>query len=92
MQSQYRASRGKNDARSTIYIIRCNQQSNRDDSWAMISQAKLTQLIFADVCLDNLIIEPHVRDRHAVLRQCSGLVWADRWRRAESFDRLKILH
>ena len=52
----------------------------------------LTWLIFTDVCLDDLIIEPHVRDRHAVLRQCAILVWADCRSRAQSFYRLEVLH
>jgi len=56
-----------------------------------ISLAELTRLIFTDVGLDDLIIEPHVCDRHSVLRQCASLVWTDRRSRAQSFDRLEVL-
>ena len=35
---------------------------------------KLTRLIFAGVRLDDVVVKPHVSDRHAVLRQRAGLV------------------
>jgi len=42
--------------------------------------------------LDDTIVEPHVCDSHAILSQRACLIGADRRRRAQSFDRLQILH
>ena len=52
----------------------------------------LTGLVLAGVCLDDVVVKPHVSDSHAVLRQCAGLVRADRRRRAERLHRLEVLH
>ena len=51
-----------------------------------------TRLIVAGVGLDDAVIEPHVRHRHAVLRQRAGLVGADSGRGAERLDSLQVLH
>jgi len=57
-----------------------------------ISNKELTRLIFTGVGFEDLIIEPHVSDGHAVLGQRAGLVRADRRRGAQSLHRFQVLH
>lgn len=52
----------------------------------------LTGLIFSGVCLMDLIVEPHVSDSHAVLRQRSGFIRADGGSGSQSLHSLQILH
>lgn len=40
----------------------------------------------------NLIVEPHVSHRHAVLRQRAGLIGADGGSGSQSLHRLQVLH
>ena len=44
------------------------------------------------VRLVDLVVEPHVRDSHAVLRESPGLVGADDGGGAEGLDTLEVLH
>ena len=58
----------------------------------MSSLAKLaTRLVLRGVVGDDVVVEPHVSDRHPVLSQRSGLVGANGRRGSQCFDRLQIL-
>ena len=54
--------------------------------------SKLTRLIFAGVCLNNVVIKPHVSDCHAVLCQCASFIRTYRRRRAKSLHSFQVLH
>lgn len=49
-----------------------------------------TRLESVQVAVDDVIVEPDVRDVHLILRQRARLVRADDRRGAERFDRLEI--
>ena len=51
-----------------------------------------TGLVFAGVCLHDLVVNPHVSHCHPVLGQRASLVRADRRRRAQCLHCLKVLH
>lgn len=56
------------------------------------SRVRLTWLLLTGVRLNDLIVKPHVSHCHPVLCQCTRLIWADGWRRAESLHSLQILN
>ena len=57
----------------------------------IINEKNVTGLIFSGVGFDDVVVEPHVGDSHAVLGEGARLIRADRRRRSQSFDGFQVL-
>ena len=51
-----------------------------------------TRLVFGGISLDYVLVEPHVRHGHSVLRQSASFVRADCRSAAKSFNSFQVFH